>query len=469
AGWFETIRPQAAALPVVRDELYLEEHRGTLTTHHDIKAGNAALERALGEAELLLAWAFALHATPFFLDEARRQLGQAWEIVLRAQFHDVLPGSAIAEVYCDVRAEFEKAGALIRGVAANARAVLPHAPAAREPSFVAPREVREGFVFENGSLAALVRRDGTLAELRAAGGRNLVRRANRLTTYVDRPRRWDAWNVDREYRRRERTVRVTGYGVVDDGLEIRYAFGESLAVARISLCERDHFVRVDLAVEWRQRHRLLRLENELAFAATRARFGAPHGVVERTPAPRTRAERAKFEAAGQRFARVDGVDEGLAVLTLDTYGWSIGPRDAVTTLGHSLLRGPTWPDPGADAGEHAFSFAYLPFGELRMDALESAWESFALEPAVPMFVCDDAVAHVVATKLADDGRGIIVRLRECEGRHCNAVVRVGARARSVECVDALERPAPGDVELTDGALRASFSPFALRSFRVRLS
>jgi len=468
AGWFQDIRREAAALPVVRDELYLEEHRGTLTTHHDIKARNAALERALAEAELLLAWAFALHATPFFLDEARRQLDRAWEIVLRAQFHDVLPGSAIAAVYCDVRKEFDEAGALIAGVTANARSVLPHAPASREPSFAAPREVRGGFAFENDALAALVRRDGTLAELRLSGGRNLVRRANRLTTYVDRPRRWDAWNLDRGYRRRERTVRVTGCGVVDDALEIRYAFGQSLAVARIALGERDLFLRVDLAVEWRERHRLLRVENELAFAATRARFGAPHGVVERTPAPRTRAERAKFEAVGQRFARVDGVTDGVAVLVLDTYGWSVGPRSGVTMLGHSLLRGPTWPDSGADAGEHAFSLAYLPCGKLGMDALETAWEGFATEPPVPMFVCDDAAAHVVATKLADDGLGVIVRLRECEGRPCAAIVRIGARARSVECVDALERPLPGDAELRDGALRASFSPFQLRSFRVRL-
>ncbi|MBD5634380.1 MAG: hypothetical protein IAI49_07860, partial [Candidatus Eremiobacteraeota bacterium] len=128
AAWFARVRASAAPLPVVRDELYLETHRGVATTQHAIKARHAALERALGDAELALAWAKTLRATPFFLDEARRQLRSAWEIVLRAQFHDVLPGTAIPEVYEDVRRDFDEAEALVSNVAANARSVLPHAP-----------------------------------------------------------------------------------------------------------------------------------------------------------------------------------------------------------------------------------------------------------------------------------------------------------------------------------------------------
>ena len=71
ATWFARLRAESARLPVVRDELYLEEHRGTATSQHAIKARHAALERALGDAELSLAWAKTLRATPFFLDEAR--------------------------------------------------------------------------------------------------------------------------------------------------------------------------------------------------------------------------------------------------------------------------------------------------------------------------------------------------------------------------------------------------------------
>jgi alpha-mannosidase len=469
AGWFARLGERADALPVVRDELYLEEHRGTLTTHHDIKSRNAALERALGRAELALAWARALHATPFFLDEARDQLAEVWTIALRAQFHDVLPGSAVTPVYADVHREYDVAEGLVAHVTSSARSILPHARAGRAPAAIAPLEVRGGFVFESGALTAKIARDGTLIALHVPGGTNLVRRANQLALYRDRPKRWDAWNVDRTYRRYTRPCRVTGIDLVDDALEVRYAFGESLAVARIALDASEPFLRVELAVAWHERHALLRLENALAFAGTRARFGSPHGCVERATVPRSRAERAKFEAPGQRYARLDGPHGGLALFSLDTYGWSLRRSRGASQLGHSLLRGSTWPDPEADRGEAAFSLAFMPFGELPMGELERAWERFAGEAEVPMFVCDVPSLFVCATKPADDGDGIVVRVRECDGVAVSARIACGARARSVESVDALERSTAGAASLDDGAVVAEFSPYQLRSFRVHLA
>jgi len=473
-AWFAEVARDADALPVVRDELYLEEHRGTLTTHHDVKARNAALERALGTAELALAWAHALHATSFFLDEARAQLAHAWEIVLRAQFHDVLPGSAIADVYGDAHAEYDDADELVAHVTASARSVLPrsNAIATPEPAEPMPQGRRNGlrretFVLENARVFARVSAAGELVELRAPGGPNLVRAALRLAAYVDRPKRWDAWNLDRGYRKRGMPVRVTDVGIASGAIEIHYALGASLAVARCSLDRNDAYLRVDLAVDWRERHVVLRVENELAFAAARARFGAPHGVVERTPQPRTRAERAKYEAPGQRFARVDAGSCGLAVLALDTYGWSLTRDRGVTRLGHSLLRGPLWPDATADRGAHAFALGFAPAAHLGMGELESVWDRFAGRDDVPMFTSEDPACLVVATKLADDGDGVVVRVRECDGTSRTMTLRCGTRVRDVAGVDALEEPMDGDAVYADGAIVAALPAFGLRSFRVR--
>jgi alpha-mannosidase len=471
AGWFARMRARAEhdPLPVVRDELYLQTHRGTLTTHHDVKARHAALERGLGEAEGALAWAKALHATPFFLDEARRQLARAWEIALRTQFHDVLPGTAIPAVYDDVARELAEAQALVEHVSASARSVLPRGAARAEPAAIVPRAEGRDFVFEGERFIARVRRDGTLVELRAGGGANLVRRAARFALYADRPKRYDAWNLDRTYRRRPRGLRATGCEIVDDALEIRYAFGDSLAVARFSAAAGRPFLRLDVAVDWRERHAILRVENELRFAASRLRFGSPHGTVERAAAPRTRAERAKFEAPGQRFARADGAPGGLAVLALDTYGWSAERLRGVTHLGHSLLRAPTWPDPGADRGGHAFALGFVPFGALSMGELERVWEEFAGADGVPMFTSDDPAVLVTATKLADDGDGIVVRVRECDGGGRDVALRCGARAREAIAVDALERPLRRNLAFEDGTLRARLEAYEVRSFRVRLA
>jgi alpha-mannosidase len=471
ASWFARVRAGAAArpLPVVRDELYLETHRGTLTTHHAVKARHAALERALGTAERALAWAKVLRATPFFQDEARNQLFAAWEVVLRAQFHDVLPGTAIPGVYADVAREFDRAQALVEHVTTSARSVLPRAGVPPPPAPTPPLARRDGFVFDTGAFVARVLRNGTLAELRVAGGPNLVRRAACFALYVDRPKRYDAWNLDRGYRRRPRRVRATGCEIVDGALEVRYAFGSSLAVARFSATYGEPMLRVDVAVDWRERHAILRMENELRFAATELRFGSPHGAITRTAAPRTRAERAKFEAPGQRYARADDRTGGLAMLALDTYGWSAGRERGVTRLGHSLLRGPTWPDPEADLGEQTFALGFVPFAALGMGELERIWERFAGTTEVPMFTTDDTAVLVTATKPADDGDGIVVRVRECDGAPRDLDLRCGARARDVVSVDALERPIDANARLEDGAIRASLQPFELRSFRVRLA
>jgi len=465
--WFAAVACDPA-LPVRRDELYLEQHRGVATTHHDVKARSAALERALGATERELAWAYALRATPFFLDEARGQLAHAWELVLRGQTHDVVPGSAIGPAYEAVFADYDEADALVAHVGASARSVLPTSRARLEARPVPPQVAGRGFELGNDALVARIARDGSLRELRVRGGPNLVRRANRLALYVDRPAAWDAWNIDAGYAKRPARLRATGCEVVDGALEVRYRFGRSRAVARLSLDATEPFLRVDLAVAWAERHRLLRVENEFTFAARTARFGSPHGSVARPPAPRTPRERAKFEAPGQRFARVDAPLGGVAVLALDTYGWSLEERDGRTRLGHSLLRAPTWPDPSADRGEQHLSFGYVPLAALATGELETLWERFAGIAGVPMFVSGDPRAVVAATKLADDGDGVVVRVRECDGAALVVRLACGPRAFGVASIDALERPLEAPVELLENALVFELGPHEVRTFRVRL-
>jgi len=94
-------------LPTWHDELYLEYHRGCYTTHADQKAWNTTCEVALQEAELWGAIASHLSATPF----PAAELEAAWKRVLFNQFHDILPGSAILQVYEEANPEWEAAAA----------------------------------------------------------------------------------------------------------------------------------------------------------------------------------------------------------------------------------------------------------------------------------------------------------------------------------------------------------------------
>ncbi|MCK5128336.1 MAG: alpha-mannosidase [Clostridiales bacterium] len=82
-------------LPVWVGELYLELHRGTLTSIHDIKKSNRKAEIALREYEMMVVYANAYTQT--IID--RDKLNSWWEVLLRNQFHDILPGTCIPEVY----------------------------------------------------------------------------------------------------------------------------------------------------------------------------------------------------------------------------------------------------------------------------------------------------------------------------------------------------------------------------------
>lgn len=90
-------------LPAWVGELYLEYHRGTYTSMARNKRMNRRAEFALMNAETASVLA-ALLGGLVFPEEA---LYADWDVVLRNQFHDILPGSAIKEVYDESKEEYE--------------------------------------------------------------------------------------------------------------------------------------------------------------------------------------------------------------------------------------------------------------------------------------------------------------------------------------------------------------------------
>ena len=88
-------------LPTWEGELYFEYHRGTLTSMAQNKRGNRKAEIALMDLETISALAKGLAPYP------AAALDAMWKTVLINQFHDILPGSAIREVYEVSRQEYE--------------------------------------------------------------------------------------------------------------------------------------------------------------------------------------------------------------------------------------------------------------------------------------------------------------------------------------------------------------------------
>lgn len=91
-------------LPEWVGELYFEYHRGTYTSMARNKRSNRKSEYAMMELELLsvLAEMTGKEAPAY----PKSELDRMWELILTNQFHDILPGSSIKEVYDQTKKEY---------------------------------------------------------------------------------------------------------------------------------------------------------------------------------------------------------------------------------------------------------------------------------------------------------------------------------------------------------------------------
>lgn len=105
--FFEKLEANLAGkqIPKWCGDLYLEFHRGTYTSMGRNKKNNRKMEFALMTTEFFQTLAF-IKDTSFAY--AKEELEQAWKLLLLNQFHDILPGSSIKEVYEDSDIDYQK-------------------------------------------------------------------------------------------------------------------------------------------------------------------------------------------------------------------------------------------------------------------------------------------------------------------------------------------------------------------------
>jgi len=400
-----------STFPVWRDELYLEKHRGTYTTQARQKWSARRSETRLRIAEALAAVDTAVYP--------RARLEAVWHRVLFNEFHDILPGSGIHQVYLDADAQYDSAWATLDTVTERAFAGLrarldtrgaprgavpvvvfnaltwPRSAAVRVPlgdrdtATVLARDVpalgaRVVFArprvltfasrlpaptvgptwIENGFLRVEVD-TATGAVTRVYDKRHHREalapggRANVLQVFGDVPREWDAWDIG--YTGEQWEVTATGGPARHAGAdEARFAFtrrwGHSTISQTLVLGRETPYLDVVNDVDWHETHKLLKVAFALGVSPDSATYEIPYGTIGRSCRPRTQAERAKYEVSGQRWADMSDATHGVSVLNDSKYGWDC--HDNVLRL--SLLRSPLWPDSLADRGAHHFRFAIYP-------------------------------------------------------------------------------------------------------------
>ncbi len=404
---------KGATLPVWRGELYLEYHRATLTTQARVKQLNRRAEAGLVAAEALSV-IDALDGGSFDMPD----LAADWTLLLRNQFHDILPGSSIREVYEQTEMELSsvvdhattigrerlaeiaarrsgpREGILVANISGSAKTTLQLESQSPLPVALNPQPIEGGYVttidrsvaplslaFVGTGGARTVTTDGTTLEndfVRVAldessrlaslidkrCGRELLDGpGNQLMFYRnDLPRQYDAWDIEPGFELGEEewlsfeSRRVTANGPHLAEIEIIRRHSASTIRQRLRLWANSPRLEVVTDLDWHDRRTYLRAVFPVTVLAEEAVFDQAIGVTRRPTHDNTTWQRAQFEACGHRFASLAETDWGAALLSADKYGFSA--KGNCLTL--SLIRGPMYPDMLADEGKHHFVYAILP-------------------------------------------------------------------------------------------------------------
>jgi alpha-mannosidase len=518
------------AVPRHEGELYLELHRGTYTTHSRLKRSNRDLEDLLRAAEIL---AFAgPKRLPLEQErEAKADLDRAWKLLLLNQFHDILPGSSITWVYEDAfrdHAEVRRLGqkwfdigfdawasALDASGLAEPRAVLnlssrrgpeslpPYSLAARSGAGASSRaitltESSGTFTLSGGDLTLDVSTDGRL-RLHSSGGSDgvhLEAPAGFLqpALYEDRPRLWDAWDIDEEFAHKPVTAahdegtheRVDTPGR-PPALRLSRSLGRASRITHTYRLDPDaRRVEITVDVDWHEEHRLLKLRVPPSDTAPASHgwFGTQGGFLRREPTGSTAAERGRFEVPFHRFLALPGGSDAQSLTTgvfsPDTFGASFTHAGVEV----SLLRAPTYPDAKADRGTHSFRFALAALPGL--DDIVREAEAFARpiesrpislgaraggQRAVTTIAIDTRAGapQVECCKPGDRDGELILRVSNPTASRADFTATLGFPFSGLRRVDLLERPIAGDGLRTGGGPRsfaAALGPFEIATFAL---
>ncbi len=452
------------ALPEWSGEIYLELHRATLTTQSGVKKLHRRAERALTTAETVASLAHLLGAP------APKNLEKIWRGVLKNEFHDILPGSSIREVYQNAEAELaqaitaaaaEQAAALDALVARLPAGEIEDALVIVNPSLderpitlpdagvfseetLAPLTVRvvsaarltaaEGLTasarhLENRHLRVDIGEDGTIARLvhKQTGREALAGRGNQLWIYArDTPRSWDAWDIDEDYEQRGEEVFAGAPPELVAGeaaIRVERRFRNSSIAQTYRLAANGRRLDIETHIDWHDRRVLLRT---LTPVAARARFASAEcafGIIERPTHRNTSWEQAAFETVAHRFLDLSEPGFGVALLNDAKYGHSAKNN----VLGLSLVRGAIYPDVLADEGEQTFTYALYPHagtwheggvrqeGEALNQPLIYARAPRLAEGTHEPLRPSGIAAALSGLKTAEDGDGLIARVYEPAG------------------------------------------------------
>ncbi|MHC5227972.1 alpha-mannosidase [Enterococcus sp. LJL99] len=430
----QTIEHATAPVSEWDGELYLEYHRGTYTSQAFVKKINRKIELKLRETEIL----FSLFEMAGEKKYPKEKIYDTWEILLRNQFHDIIPGSSIKEVYKDHKKEaktmLQSIEFLNEELKGNQKDIYTvyNTNGFSRTSLVDIEETREG-VFKNlvGEIVpsvqladrhavlidtippfqeiSLIFEEGTLngnihqvesnhvnrietpfyvIEWEASGEitklydkenqRNvLLGSGNVFQLFEDKPLDYDAWDIDVFYSEKEKQLSATrSYINEKNDLFTSIMFEYDFGRSKIiqEMIVYQFSRRIDFKTNVHWEERQQLLK--VKFDVDVRSNEATYDIQYGN------VKRATHNNTSWDFAQFETVGHQWADLSEAFYGVSLlndskyGYDIKGNSMRLTLLKGAIYPDPTADIGEHEFTYSLLPHSGnfIVGKTVEEAWE-----------------------------------------------------------------------------------------------
>lgn len=307
---------------------------------------------------------------------------------------------------------------------------------------------------------------------------------NQLQTFVDKPKNYDAWNIDPGTLDGTMTPieGVDSIAVVADGplrktIRIERTWSKSHFIQDVSLDAGADTVSIANDVDWHETHVLLKAAFPLAASSAKATFEIPYGTIERTTTRKNSWEKAQFEVPAMRWADLGDAHQGFSLINDSKYGY-----DALgNTLRLTLLRSPVWPDTDADRGRQRFSYVLYPHAGSWKDALTvrrgyelntplMARQVFAhtgeMAASHSFVAVDNANVTLSAVKKAEDVNALVFRMYEWAGKSSEVKLHVPAGAEYAVETNMMEKPQGEHLSFAGDTVTVPIKPYEILTLQV---
>ena len=548
-AFFESIAPAAESrmMPVWNGELYLEYHRGTYTTQARTKRLNRRSEFLLHDTEFIATYASLLtnHQYPIdqitnawrtvclnqfhdiipgssigtVYEESQQQYAELTQNVtqLRDEALQALAQKLDGDVLLVNATSFAQLGLVFlpgdsfqrftrdgepvpvqpaeSGLWADVGTIPPYSVVALKMT----KDDRPQTMVHGPSSIVKLENDFLRVDFNEQGDiiRIFDKRANRdvlapngignqFQAFEDRPKNWDAWDVDIFYDDKlwlaepAASIRMVEQGELRQTIEIERRILNSSYTQRISLNYNSPRLDFDTHIDWNERHILLKVAFPVDVLSPQATYEIQWGNVQRPTHRNTSWDWARFETCAHKWADLSEGDYGVSLLNDCKYGHDI--HDNVMRL--TLLRSPTLPDPSADFGEHQFKYSLYPHAGSWDE--ETQREAYLLNDPVVVYKSkvksekseklftsldsllsvSDPNAIIETIKRAEDGDGIIVRLYESQRKRGQVQLRAGFAVEAAWETNLLEEN-QSELSVDNDSIQLSLRPYQIMTIRLK--